>query len=547
MNAVRIKVTACLVMILLASISAVACSGNHLSSLSPGNAGNLLSGKSGGTLTIALQTDIVSLDPAFAYDYSTMPVVCQITEGLLRFDEQSRLVPNLAEKWEMKDPLTYEYTIRKDVHFHDGTPMTSEDVVFSLRRIRDEQTGSYLSWMYRNVESIEKTAEWTVQIKLKQPDALWRYVPATTAGHIVSKASVSKHQSSFGSAEAGLVGTGPFRFEKWDTGSQVVLKRNADYWDKEGGPYLDEVIFRVVPDKQTHVTGLKSGMVTASFSLPVDVIPEVERLDNVQIQQTEGYVSDFIAFNTKRKPFDEIQVRKAFSYAFDHDRYLKEIVKTYGLPAKSVPIHSKMWTYEKHSWDSYYKNLPRYVNDFERAKEYLAHSSVPDGFSAKILTDNTPINLNAALALRTAVKPLGIELKIEMVTRKELTARSLGGTRDYDLIVYQWGSDMPDPLGNLLPLFHSDYLGSGGANYANYQNPNVDWLITEAATQMDEKKRAKHMIYALTIIALDSPWIVLDHPKQILVMNKALTGYTLSPLWYWDSFTKNIKYMHAPL
>ncbi|HZG82986.1 MAG TPA: hypothetical protein VEZ13_19700, partial [Brevibacillus sp.] len=84
-------------------------------------------------------------------------------------------------------------------------------------------------------------------------------------------------------------------------------------------------------------------------------------------------------------------------------------------------------------------------------------------------------------------------------------------------------------------------------NYDNYQNPNVDWLITEAATQMDEKKRAKHMIYALTIIALDSPWIVLDHPKQILVMNKALTGYTLSPLWYWDSFTKNIKYMHAPL
>lgn len=499
-------------------------------------------GHPGGTLTVALQTDIVSLDPAFAYDFSTMPVVCQITEGLLRFDQNSRLVPNLAEKWEMKDARTYLYTIRKDVRFHDGTPMTSDDVVFSLKRIMDEQTGSYLAWMYRNVESIEKIAEWTVQVKLKQPDALWKFVPATTAGHVISKKHFLRHQGNIGNAENGVVGTGPFRFAKWETGSEIVLKRNANYWNQEGGPYLDEVIFRVVPDKEAHVTAVKSGHVKATFSLPVDVMPEIERLDNVTVQQTEGFVSDFIAFNTKRKPFDEIQVRKAFSYAFDHDRYLEEIVKSYGIPAKNVPIHSNMWTYEKHGWESYYRNLPRYVNNLEKAKEYLAHSSVSNGFSAKILTDNTPINLNAALALKAAVKPLGIELKIEKVTRAELTQRSLGGTRDYDIIVHHWGADMPDPLGSLLPLFHSDYVGSGGANYANYQNPNVDWLISEASSQTSEVKRAKQILYALTIIALDSPWIVLDHPKQILVMNRELEGYTISPLWYWDSFTRNIRY-----
>ena len=531
-----------LAFMLVFSIVATACSSDETTTNegSKSDSGDT-SASGGGTVTFALPGDIVSLDPAFSYDFTTNPVVTQITEGLLKFDEEGLLQPLLAESWENPDPTTYIYNLREDVTFSDGTPMTADDVIFSMERIKDPSTASYVGWMYANVDTIEKVDEWTIKVTLSQPDTLWRYVPATTAGHIVSKTYYEENKDNFGKPDGGVLGTGPFKYVEWKTGSEISLAKNENYWDKTAGPYLDNVVFKVLPEGTTRVTGLKTGQVTATIGLPLDLIPVVQEMDNVKVDMVDSFLSDFIALNVEVEPLNDVNVRKALNYALDKQKILDEIVKDAGSPAKAVPIGPAQWVFSPEKWEAAYAELPDYAYDLDKAKELLAQSSAPDGFSATILTDSDTLRLNSALALQAAAQGLGISLEIEKVTAEELNTRAFSGARDYDILMIPWGSDFPDPIGNLQPVFHSDNRGDGGSNFANYSNSALDALIDEQVSLTDDAKRTDIMIEAQKLIAEDSPWIMIDHPKQILAANKDLEGYNITSFWYWDAFTKNMK------
>lgn len=503
----------------------------------PGTAGQ--SGpKSGGTLTYALYQDIVSLDPAFTYDFST--VVNQITEGLLKFDENSKLVPSLAEKWENPDPKTYLYHIRQGVLFSDGTPMTVDDVIFSMERTRDPKTASYLGWMYGNVDKIEKVDESTVKVTLKEPDSNWRYAMATPAGHVISKAYYEAHASNFGKPDGGVMGTGPFKYVNWQTGSEIVLEKNTNYWDKTGGPYLDKIVYKIIPEAMTRVTGLKTGQINMAITLPIDLQEVVAKMDSVKISRSDSFLSDFVAMNTQRKPFDDVKVRQAINYALDKQKIVKEIIKDAGVAGKSVPVPPALWLFEKEKWEAAYNEIPDYSYDIEKAKQLLAESSVPNGFNGKILVDGDSLRMNIALALQAAVKPMGINLEVEKVTGEELNTRSWGGARDYDMLIQNWNSDFPDPSGVLQPLFLSANAADGGSNFANYKNPEVDKLLIEQGRLTDDAKRSDMMIEAEKRIAADAPWIVVSHQKHFMITSKNVAGYEISPMVFWQAIMKDV-------
>ncbi|MGE5701441.1 MAG: ABC transporter substrate-binding protein [Clostridia bacterium] len=497
--------------------------------------------KSGGTLVFALKSDIVSLDPAFNYDFSTSPVVNEITEGLMKYDENMQLVGNLAEKMEMPDDKTYLYHLRKGIVFSDGSPMTVDDVVFSMERIRDPKTASYLGWLYSNVEKIEAVDDSTVKVTLSQPDAMWRYATATAATHVISKKYFEAHKDNFGKPDGGVLGTGPFKYVSWQTGSEIVLEKNENYWDKTGGPYLDKVVYKVVPEGTTVITGLKTGQINMALNLPMDLVKVVEGMDNVSVQKVDSYMNDAIEYNTQRPPFTDKKVRQALNYALDKQKIIDQLVHDNGIAGHAIPVPPALWTIDKEKWEAAFKEIPDYAYNLDKAKQLLAESSVPNGFSAKILTDNDGLRINSALALQAAVKPLGISLEIEKVTGEELTTRGFSGARDYDIIVNNWSSDFPDPSGTLLPLFHSDNAADGGANYANYKNPEVDKLLSEQVRLSDDHKRADLLIQASKMIAEDSPWIMLSHNKQMLATTKNVEGYNIVPLWSFQDMLKNVK------
>ena len=308
------------------------------------------------TFTIALNSDIVALDPAFAYDFTTNPVVNQITQGLLTVNENNELEPQLASSWEATDDVTYVYQIRDDVTFSDGTPMTMDDVLFSLERIKNPETASYLLWTFDNVDSFEQTGDWELTVHLKEPSATWKYIFATTAGHIISKEFYEANEDTFGTAESGLMGTGPYVFDSWTSGQEIVLVKNENYWDKDQEIEMDKLVFKIIPEDTTRASALMSGEVDFTPNTPSDMVETLKKSDNLDVQDVETMGIQFLAFNTQRAPFDDVNVRKAIASTIDLASLQENIIKDAGKEGGCLPNSSVLYTINPDEWEDYVAN-----------------------------------------------------------------------------------------------------------------------------------------------------------------------------------------------
>jgi peptide/nickel transport system substrate-binding protein len=500
--------------------------------------------RDGGELVVGIESDIVALDAAFAYDTTTTLVMSSITEGIMEFEGGTKLVPRLAESVENPDPLTWIYHIRRGVTFQDGSPMTADDVVFSMERTRDPEAGNYLGWMYSSVDTIEKVDDYTVKVTLAQPDAFWQYVPATMAGKVISKAYFEAHQDTYGRPEGGAMGTGPFTFVRWESGDLIELARNDAYWDKaNGGPYLDRIIFKVLPEATTRVAGLQTGEIGAVIqALPGDQLPIVASMEGVDLQTQPSYYAEVIAINTQRPPFDDVKVRQALGYALDKVAVRKSTNGDYAADAeKSTTVPPWLWTFDEDLWRAGWDALPSYAVDLDKAKQLLDESGVADQLNGKVITtDSNEIHLGQALALQDALSKLGYSLDIEKITVEELNSRVLGEARDYDLITTSWAADYPDPASNLVALFTSENTAEGGANFANYTNDEVDTLLHDQMSLLDTAERTQKMVEAQAIIAEDAPLIIVDFVNYTMALDKDFTGYTISPMFVWESWAKDV-------
>lgn len=500
-----------------------------------------------GTFTIALSSEIVSLDPMQAYDFTTNQVVNQITEGLLSFDQNNQIIPVLASDWKMVDDTTYTYTIRDNVTFSDGTPMTMDDVIFSLQRHMDPEGGSYLNWMFGAVESIEASGDWEVTVKLSRPSASWQYILATTGGHVISKAFYEQHVADFGTPAGGMLGTGAFVFDSWKSGQEIVLKRNPSYWNQEADVAIDTLVYKIIPEDTTRVTALQTGQVDFCAEPPLDMMETLMADESLNVSSMESFGLTYLAFNTQRAPFDDVNVRKAIYSAIDFASIQTNIVKTAGSPGTVVPHSKALYTIEPERWEQYVAGAPSYPYDVEAAKAYMAQSAHPDGFSCTLMTSESSIRYSTALAIQEALKAINIEVEIIKVGADEHTRYQFGqildpdGKRDYDMLIAGWEADYPDVSGNIEPLYTKDNAGEGGSNAAAYVNDEVDKLISEQAASSDPTERNDKMFAALDIIVEDVPYIFIEYPTKQCIMSKDYTGFVMNPSWLWSLRFQDIK------
>lgn len=495
------------------------------------------------TLTVGLIGDINALDPAYAYDDRTNPVVNQITEGLLAFDSQNKLVPKLAKSWKCVNPTTYVYEIRNDVTFSDGTPMTADDVVFSLNRYKDPKVASYLAWMYSNVASIQKTGEWEVTVKLTNPDALWQYVPATSAGFILSEKYYKSHAKDFGKASGGLLGTGPFVFDSWVSGSQIVLKQNTKYWNKTQKIGPSKVVFKIIPDSTTRVNALISGQVDFIISPPLDMISQIQANKNLKTSKIGTFGVDYVALNTSKKPLNDVNVRKAIYYAVDVNSINKNIVKDGGTPANSYAVGQVITSTQKDLWGSFLNSAPDYSYNVATAKQYLAKSNTPNGFNATLYVSDSSANDSIALAIQQSLKQININISIKKLTSNDYFSYLEGEKkRDYDLLLGAWASDFPDPAGDLIPMYSSSNIASGGANAAAYSNLQVDKLLNDQTASTDTAKRVQDIQGMLKITANEVPYVMVNYENTVFAYNKRIAEYPYSASWLYNLDFQDFKF-----
>lgn len=494
------------------------------------------------TLNIVLADEIVSLDPAYSYDNLTNQVVNQITQGLLYFDYSGQLQPQLCSSWEAVDSTTYVYQIRDDVCFSDGSPMTMEDVLFSLNRHMDEDVASYLAWMYANVDSIEQTGDWEITVHLTEPDAAWQYAFATTAGHIISKKYYEENAEQFGQPGVGVIGTGPYVLDSWTTGSEIKLTYNENYWDKENVPQFKNIDFKIITDANTQATTLASGQADYMFDPPTEMLDTIREAENMSVEEVDGWTVLWMAMNCQSGPFSDVNVRKAVAYALDKDSLYEGVLTENGSYAKNgMPFSSALYGSESESWTAYAETAVDEKNDIEKAKEYLAQSAYPDGFECSLYINQDSIYNSIAVYVQSALSQIGIDVTIETKSGDEMSNIQFGSTRDYDLAIVRWTADYPDVSGQLYPLFHSSNIAEGGGNTSCYSNPEVDALLEAEVASIDMKERTELMQQALTIIANDTPMIAFDYPYKRVAMNSELTGFEANASITWNFFAKDLK------
>ena len=502
----------------------------------------------GGSITVAVEGEPASVDPAFDYDFVSGFATSSITEPLLRFCENdTKLCPHLATEWTAsEDGLTYTLTIRDGVRFHDGSEMTVDDVVYSMNRIRTHDPASYVQWMLGNVADIQATDDHTVVITMTQPDALLEYALASTAAHVVSQDVVEAVEGAgdvYGSPSVGSIGTGPFKFQEWVSGDHQTLVRNDDYWDKaSGGPYLDEVVIKILPEPTTRVAGLETGEIDYILKDVVsDQFETIRGFENVSLTFSPSYYGEWIAFNMNVPPLDDRQVRQALNYAVDKAG-LRALYWPDTPETKATITYPSMWLFERPQWEAAWEELPAYDQDLDEARRLLDESGVADQLNGLSIVyyESTPSVKGIGESFIDAMSQLGITIEAQKVTYAENIAMQFGTHDDYEILVGQWGSDFPDPSGNIRPNFGSENSAAGGANVSNYSDPRVDELLQEQNVTLDKAVRARALIEAQAIIAEDSPYVVVSNPGWPLATNERVRGAVAGPLWYWNSLFKDV-------
>jgi ABC-type transport system substrate-binding protein len=345
--------------------------------------------KKGGTLVFGRGGDSVGLDPAYETDGNSFLVCDNIYEALVFYkDEFTALEPGLASSWDIsEDGKAYTFHLRKGVKFHDGTPFNADAVVFSIGRMMKDRKLKFYGqgcdipkqerppeyWlsmeMDATIDSIEAVDEYTVIFKLKRVEAPFLANMGMDFADIISPTAFMKNPKEF---LRNPVGTGPYKFVKWIRDDRIILERNKDYWDKSGGPYLDKVVFRAIPENPVRFLELKGGNIhICQFPNPAEV-PLAEKDPNLKLISQPGMNIGYLSFNHTKEPWkSNIHVRRAIAYALNRKAIVDNIYQGMGQVAKN-PIPPTMWGYNDEIQDHPY--------DPDLAKKELAEAGFPEAF-----------------------------------------------------------------------------------------------------------------------------------------------------------------------
>ncbi len=470
----------------------------------------------GGTLIIARLSDANNLDPHFSTQINSMAVVQhKLYEGLVLLDQNSEYKPLLASEWKQLDDLTWEFVLRDGVTFHDGTPFDGEAVKKTIDRILDKNAPTPKANMFGMIKEVKVIDPHKVQIILHYPFAGLLSVLASAEGGIISPKAIEQYGKDLNKHP---VGTGPFVFESWTPGQEIVLTKNEKYWGK--GPKIDKVVFKTVPEDTTRVAMVETGEAHIAEQLPVTEIERVKNSANMTLGRYESFAVDHIGMNVTKKPFDDVRVRQAIAHAIDKEAIIKGVYNNVGKVAVST-LGPKVIGYSP--------NLKTPEYDLNKAKQLLAEAGYANGFKATVYLNDNKARINVAEVLQSQLKGIGIDLQIQVM---EFGAYlDLAGKGEAQMFISGWGNATGDADYNQYNLFHSTSHGVPG-NHSFYSNPKVDALIESGRKEKDPQKRKEIYEQAQQIEMDEVPLLPYRSSENLAAIAKNVQGVTISPSGY---------------
>jgi peptide/nickel transport system substrate-binding protein len=463
--------------------------------------------KRGGELKAAMQVDATSLDPHLSSSYSSSLVIEQVYSGLIQFDENMNVQPDLAESWTVSpDGLQYDFKLRQGVTFHNGRAMTADDVLYSLNRVKDPNGGSPRSYLLESVKSIDAPDPASVRITMNKPfAALLSHLDTSLA--IVPKEVVQQN----GDLSKVMVGTGPFKFVEFVPNTHASLAKNPNYHE-QGLPYLDTLTWLPIPDDSTRTANIQTSTVDFADQIAQKDITSLQSQSGVQLAHGASTLHDYLMLNTTRKPFSDVRVRQAIAYTLDRKLMTDTILFGFGTPMDGGIIPSWHWAYA---------DLHMYAKpDIAKAKQLMSDAGYPNGFPVTVgAGSNYQAQVQEAEMLKDQLKQIGIDVTPNP-TEWGTYIDNVVTKKDFDAAIIGWiGAVDPDDW--MYSRFHSNEQW----NTTNYSNTQVDQLLEQGRGSTDQSKRKPLYNQADQAIVTDAPFVFFFLYDQYEALRDYVKGY----------------------
>src|SRR5690625_2925202 len=472
-------------------------------------------------ITFSLQALPSSLDPHAANDGYSLYVMTNIYETLVKLNQDLELEPGLAESYEQVDDTTWEFILREDVTFHDGSEFNAEVVKANLDRVRDEAVGAPLEFLFTEISEVEIIDDYTVQIHTDEPFAALPVHLAHPGGHMISKevidadyAQMEEGGDPLTEVHQNPIGTGFFKFEEIVEGDHVTLVRNDDYWGEAANP--SEVTFKVVPEDATRIAELSTADADLIYPVNPGDVEQIDNTDGTYVEQNQSANMYYMGFNTEVEPFDDAEVRRAIAMAIDKEAIINEMLE--GIPEMATtPLNPSV--------NGYSENIDPVEYDVEAARDILEEAGYGDGFTAEIVvSDRTSADI--ATFIQGELSELDIDLEINQMESGAYLEYTADG--NHEIYMGSWGTVTLDADYGLYPMFHSDNVGAPG-NRTRYVNEEVDTLLDDARTETDEETRMQLYEDAQQIIVDEAPLVPIYHSVLLAGLQEDLSGYYQYP------------------
>ena len=453
------------------------------------------------TLTVGVVSDPVTLDPALMASFFELSVQFNLHEPLVNVSPELKIEPGLASVVN-PDPLTYRFTLRPNLSFHDGTPIDAAAVKANFDRMLDPATGSPRRSELAPVDVVEVTGPLTFTLRLKAPYAPLLQVLANRAGMMVSPTAVKALGADFATK---AVGAGPYKLVSWTKNAELVLERFAGHW--RGAPSIDRIVFRPIVDETVRLANLRSGTVQLVDAVPPQAVGTLSREPALTVKQASGLGFNGFSFNTTRAPFNDARVRQAFTHAIDKQLVLRAVYFGIGKVAWGGIPPSVSWAHDP--------NLAPYKPSADASRKLLAEAGVTTPVPVTITVTNSPIQVRTAEVLQAQANAAGFRVTIKQIDPTSLI--TVLRQKDFELCMSPW-SGRADPDGNLFNYFTK----SGPNNFMGYQSDKVTSLLESSRAEPDQAARARLYREAEVQIAADAPMLFLTFPATLQASVKAL-------------------------
>lgn len=487
----------------------------------------------GGVMSYGRYADSLFLDPVLNDANVDIWILSNLYDTLLLpTDDGLGVQPGLATAWKLSDDgLSLALTLRENIQFSDGSPITPADVVWSLKRAANPQNGIWNS-LVSSIDDVVPDGASGVTVKLKHPDP--SILPALTVfntGILPQKV----FEAAAGSTDAEKarvfaehpVGSGPFVLQSWERGSTMKLVRNEHYWamgeDGKPLPYLDGVTFELLPDDATRILRLQSGEIQGAELIPYSRVEELKGADGIRMELYPSTRVQYALMNARpevngqKNPLADERVRQALNYATNKDAIIQIVTRGVGTPmtsfmSKATPLHSG--------------DAPLFPYDLEKAKSLMQEAGYADGFSTSILIlAGSQDEIGIGTALQQMWSQLGVKLELSQVDNASRTQSYRDGT--FQMRMAAWTNDISDPS-QITSYFA--YSPTIDALHSGWKSEEVDKLFEASQREVDTAKRAEEYAQLQKIYNASGPILPLYETPYPVALSTKVNGFIQIPL-----------------